>query len=64
MSECPSDETDFRIFFLDENGKIKKSKALKTIVEAEAIAEARKMADGRKIELYDGCRLVLTIDAN
>jgi hypothetical protein len=64
MSDCPSEEPSYRVFFLDEQGRIKKSKALKTIIEADAIDAAQTMADGRKLELYDGCRLVLTIEPN
>jgi hypothetical protein len=64
MSDCPIEEPAFRVFFLDEQGRIKKSKALKTMVESDAVVEAQNLADGRKLELYDGCRLVLTIEAS
>jgi hypothetical protein len=51
------------VFVLDEQGRIKKSKALGSANDADAIAAARELGDGRTLELYDGCRLVLRIEA-
>jgi hypothetical protein len=60
-SDCPAEPASYRIFLLDSEGRIKKSKALRCSDDETAIAEARRLADGRMLELYDGCRLVLRI---
>ncbi len=62
-SDCPADPADYKIFFLDGEGRIKKSKALPCGDDAAAIEEAHRLADGRVLELYDGCRLVLRLPA-
>ncbi|ACB96998.1 hypothetical protein [Beijerinckia indica] len=62
MSDCPSEGPDYRAFFLDEAGKIKKSKVLKACqTDAEAIAAAETLHDGRRLEVFDGCRLVAAL---
>ncbi|WP_245270577.1 hypothetical protein [Beijerinckia mobilis] len=64
MSDCPSEGPDYRAFFLDEAGKIKKSKVLKTCQnDTEALALAESLHDGRRLELFDGCRLVAALPA-
>jgi hypothetical protein len=60
-SDCPAEPASYRIFFLDDQGKIKKSKSLSCRDDHAAIAEARRLAAGRVVELYDGCRLVVRI---
>jgi len=62
MSDCPTEGPSYRVFFMDDQGRIKKSKALKTCTsDQEATLEAERLVDGRRLELYDGCRLVLSI---
>ncbi len=59
MSDCTPDGPEYKVFFLDEQGKIKKSKDLKAVsTDEEAIAKARELLDGRTLELFEGCRLV------
>ncbi|WP_036255320.1 hypothetical protein [Methylocapsa acidiphila] len=60
-SDCPAEPASYRVFFLDGQGKIQKSKALSCADDDEAVATARMLADGRILELYDGCRLVLRL---
>lgn len=60
-SDCPAESASYRLFFLDDQGRIKKSRALACADDDAAIAEARGLGDGRTLELYDGCRLVLRI---
>lgn len=60
-SDCPAEPSSYRLFFLDEQGRIKKSKALDCADDGAAIDRAHGLADGRTLELYDGCRLVLRI---
>ena len=60
MSDCTPDGPEYKVFFLDEQGKIKKAKELKAIAnDEEAIAKARTLLDGRRLELFEGCRFVL-----
>jgi hypothetical protein len=61
-TDCPSEPASYRLVFLDEQGRIKKSKALDCASDEDAIVEARRRADGRTLEIYDGCRLVLRIE--
>jgi len=51
----------YRVFFFDDEGRIKTSKALKCTTDDEATVEARRVLDGRTLKLYDGCRLVMEI---
>lgn len=60
-SDCPAEPASYQLFFLDEQGRIKKSKALRCTDDEAAIAEVRRLEDGRTLELYDGCRLVLRL---
>ncbi len=60
-SDCPAEPASYRVFLLDDKGKITKSKALRCTDDEAAIAEARELADGRCLELYDGCRLVIRL---
>ncbi|WOJ89436.1 hypothetical protein RZS28_16825 [Methylocapsa polymorpha] len=60
-SDCPAEAADYRLFFLDDQGRIRKSKALDCNNDDAAIEHARGLADGRTLELYDGCRLVFRI---
>lgn len=62
-SDCPAEPASYKVFFLDAAGKIQKSKALPSADDEAAIAEAQKLADGRVLELYDGCRLVIRLPA-
>jgi hypothetical protein len=60
MSDCTPDGPEYKVFFLDEQGKIKKAKDLKTMTSDEdAISMARSLLDGRRLELFEGCRFVL-----
>lgn len=61
-SDCPAEPSSYRLFFLDDEGRIKKSKALDCTSDEGAIAEAQRRADGRTLEVFDGCRLVLRIE--
>jgi hypothetical protein len=59
MSDCTPDGPEYKVFFLDEQGKIKKSKELKAIAsDEEAISMARTLLDGRRLDLFEGCRFV------
>jgi hypothetical protein len=62
-SDCPAEPSSYRLFFLDAEGRIKKSKALACANDEEAIDRLRELTDGRTLELYDGCRLVLKVPA-
>jgi hypothetical protein len=62
-SDCPAEPASYKVFFLDAQGRIKKSKALACASDNEAIELARGLVDGRKLELFDGCRLVLRIES-
>jgi len=62
MADCETDGPDYKVFFLNEEGKIKDRKALKTITtDEDAIAAAKAMKDGRRYWIYDGCRLVVDV---
>ncbi len=61
-SDCPAEPASYRLFFLDGEGKIKKSRSLDCADDETAMAQARRLADGRTLELYDGCRLVLKFE--
>ena len=64
MSDCTPDGPEYKVFFLDDQGKIKKAKDLKAVTnDEEAIAKARQLTDGRRLELFEGCRLVLAISS-
>ncbi|WP_020173872.1 hypothetical protein [Methyloferula stellata] len=59
MSDCTPDGPEYKVFFLDDQGKIKKSKELKAIAsDEEAISMARTLLDGRRLDLFEGCRFV------
>jgi hypothetical protein len=59
MSDCTPDGPEYKVFFLDEQGKIKKAKELKAIAsDEEAISMARTLLDGRRLDLFEGCRFV------
>jgi len=63
--DCPAEGPDYKIFFLNEEGKIKDRKALKGAASDEdAIAAAKDMKDGRRYWIYDGCRLVVDVPAD
>ncbi len=65
MSDCTPDAPEYKIFFLDEQGKIKKSKDLTAIASDEdAISAARMLLDGRRLELFEGCRFVRAFSAS
>ncbi len=60
MSDCTPDAPEYKVFFLDDQGKIKKVKDLKALTTDEAaISQARALLDGRRLELFEGCRFVL-----
>jgi hypothetical protein len=64
MSDCTPDAPEYKVFFLDDRGKIKKVKDLKAIVtDADAISAARALLDGRRLELFEGCRFVLAFSS-
>jgi hypothetical protein len=64
MSDCTPDGPEYKVFFLNEQGKIKKAKDLKVIAnDAEAISMARTLLDGRRLDLFEGCRFVLGFSA-
>lgn len=64
MSDCTPDAPEYKVFFLDDQGKIKKAKDLKAIASDEdAISQARTLLDGRRLELFEGCRFVLAFSA-
>jgi|GEM_PF-2462893 len=60
MSDCTPEGPEYKVFFLDDLGKIKKAKDLKAVTtDADAISKARELHDGRRLELFEGCRFVL-----
>ncbi len=59
MSDCTPDGPEYKVFFLDDQGKIKKTKDLKAVSSDEdAIATARALLDGCRLDLFEGCRFV------
>jgi len=59
MSDCTPNAPEYKVFFLDDQGKIKKVKDLKEVAtDEEAISQARALLDGRRLELFEGCRFV------
>jgi hypothetical protein len=64
MSDCAPNGPEYKVFFIDEQGKIKKAKDLRAIAsDEEAISEARRLLDGRRLDLFDGCRFVVGFSA-
>jgi hypothetical protein len=64
MSTKIDEPPNYSVFYLDAEGKIKKSKPLKDCAtDAEAIAKAQTLKDDRRLELFDGCRLVVALPA-
>jgi lactam utilization protein B len=54
----------YRVYFLDGEDKIKKSRPVADCAtDEEAIEKVRALTDERKLQLYDGCRLVITLPA-
>ena len=64
MAQVPQEPPSYRVFYLDAAGKIKKSKPLDDCAnDEEAIEKARGLVDERRLELFDGCRLVIAFPA-
>ncbi len=64
MATKPQEPPSYRIFYLDADGKIKKSKLLADCADDEAaIEKTRALTDDRRLELFDGCRLVIAFPA-
>ncbi|MGB8277645.1 MAG: hypothetical protein WCF20_06920 [Methylovirgula sp.] len=64
MATKPQERPSYRIFYLDASAKIRKSKALEDCAnDEEAIEKARGLVDDRRLELVDGCRLVIAFPA-
>lgn len=60
----PQEPREYRVFYLDAEGKIKKSKALDNCAnDEEAIEKARHLVDDRRLELFESCRLVIAFPA-
>jgi hypothetical protein len=54
----------YSVFYLDADGKIKKSKRLRECTtDDEAIKTALSLKDDRRLNLFDGCRLVMAFPA-
>jgi len=65
MSDCTPDAPEYKVFFLDDQGKIKKSKDLKAVAtDKDAVSAARLLLDGRRLELFEGCRFVRAFSVN
>ncbi len=64
MATKPQEPASYRIFYLDASGKIQKSKPLEDCAnDEEAIEKARGLVDDRRLELFEGCRLVIAFQA-
>lgn len=53
----------YRVRLLDVAGRVLRTKTITAADEAEALHRARTFMDGRSVELWDGDRLVLRLDA-
>jgi hypothetical protein len=49
---------DYRLYFLDSDGHIKRAVELHCASDAEAIAAVEQHRDGRAMELWDRARVV------
>jgi hypothetical protein len=52
----------YRLYFLDDNGRIRDAAEFECDGDAEALAQAESRADGRDMELWSGARVVRKID--
>ena len=52
----------YRVLLLDTAGRVLRTKVLSACEEADAIARAHALMDGRAVELWDGDRLVLRLN--
>jgi len=51
----------YRLYFLDDNGRIRDAAEFECVDDAEALAQAQSRADGRSMELWSGARVVRKI---
>ncbi len=52
----------YRLYFLDDNGRIRDAAEFECDGDDEALVQARSRADGRAMELWSGARVVQKID--
>lgn len=52
----------YRLYFLDDNGRIRDAAEFECADDAEALTQALSRADGRDMELWSGARVVSKID--
>ena len=48
----------YRLYFLDDNGRIRDAAEFKCDSDAEALSQADARCDGRAMELWSGTRVV------
>lgn len=51
----------YRLYFLDDNGRIRDAAEFECADDAEALTQAQSRADGRDMELWSGARVVRKI---
>jgi hypothetical protein len=51
----------YRLYFLDDNGRIRDAAEFECDGDDDALAQARSRADGRDMELWSGTRVVCKI---
>lgn len=51
----------YRLYFLDDNGRIRDAAEFECAADEHALAEAEQRHDGRAMELWSGARMVSRI---
>jgi hypothetical protein len=51
----------YRLYFLDDNGRIRDAAEFECADDVEALTQAHSRADGRDMELWSGARVVSKI---
>ncbi|MCJ2033960.1 hypothetical protein [Methylobacterium sp. J-068] len=64
MTDNASSERPYRALLLDAVGRVLRTKVIPARDESEAIERARAFMDGRPVELREGDRLVVRIEAS
>ncbi len=55
------DEPSYRVYEIGEDGKIRTATPISAPTDEDAKAHARRMADGRVVELWDRARMILRL---